>query len=153
MPQKSHMVTLIQNPAAFAIPEVVALFGKAFRSGEPTSATNVIMELRTLCQLPSVAVLIGWEDAIPKALAIMVEPATALFQCPHVYHFYCCGGAALRNKVLDAMVDWTRQKGYTGMSGSNWTGRSDKTFERVFRRAGRAERIGAAYRIQVNEHD
>lgn len=152
MPQKSLMVTLIQNPVAFALPEVVALFGRAFRSGEPASPTNVIMELRRMCVQPGVGVLIGWVDAEPKGVAIVVEPGTALFRNPHIYHFFCDGGIALRNKLLDAMVDWTRAKGYTGMSGSNWTGRSDKVFERTFKRAGRADRIGAAYRIQVNEH-
>ena len=153
MPQKSLLITPIQNPAAFAIPEVVALFGRAFRSGEPASPTNVIMELRRMCTLPGVGVFIGWADAEPKGVAIVVEPGTALFRDPHVYHFFCDGGIALRNKLVDAVVDWARAKGYTGLSGSNWTGRSDKTFERIFKRAGRADRIGAAYRIQVNDHE
>lgn len=149
----SLMVTLIQNPAAFALPEVVELFGRAFKSGEPATPTNVIMEMRKLCVQPNVGVLIGWEDAVPKSLVIIVEPTTALFDVPQVYHFYCNGGAGLKNKTVDAMVDWVREKGYTALSGSNWTGRSDKTFERIFRRVGRMDRIGAVYRIQVNEHE
>ena len=139
----------IENPAAFGVPAIVRLFGQAFAAGYPAPAPQVIMEMRRLIGMESLAVFYGSVDAEPRALAIVMVPSSPLFPLPQVYHFFNKGPARLRNLLLDAMVDWTREKGYTGLMVANWTGQSDEKFERGFRRIGSFERIGSAYKIEV----
>lgn len=147
---KHTHITRLSNPYALDIPEIKALFEKAFKHDIPAPVDGVIEELRQLVASPATLCVIGWEDMEAKGLVIAFLPRSKLFLHPQTYHFYNSGSAKLRNDMLANMLDWTRENGYNDLFVANWTGAKDEVFERSFRKGNKMHKIGAAYVLEFD---
>ncbi len=144
-------IVRLTNPAAFDRPEIQRLFTRAFEHNPFANYPESDAELRQAATQEHVAILIGAEKGRLKALAIACLPLSSLTPLPTVYHFYHSrkGSAALRNALVDAVVDFFLQSGYTHFLAINGTGRSDEAYMKLFSRAGEASRIGSMLEFKV----
>ncbi len=144
-------IARLTNPAAFDRPEVERLFTRAFEHNPLASFPECKEELRVAAGAEHVAILIGAEEGKLHSLAIACLPLNALTPLPTVYFFYHNkkGSALLRNALVDAVVDFFLQSGYTRFLAINETGRSDEAYGKLFRRAGETQRIGSRLEFKV----
>ncbi len=142
-------IVRLTNPAAFDRPEVQRLFTRAFETNSLADYPESEAELRQAATAENVAMLIGAEKGKLRALAIACLPLSTLTPLPTVYHFYNRGSAMLRNALVDAVVDFFLQAGYTRFLAINETGRSDKAYAKLFSRAGEAQRISSMLEFKV----
>jgi hypothetical protein len=134
-------IVRLTNPAAFERAEVQDLFQKAFETNALVKFEDATEELVLLTADPLVAMLIGAEKGKLAGLSIAILPHSRLAPLPAVYHFYSGGSAKLREALIDATVDFFLQAGYTRFWATNMTGDSDEAYVKLFRKAGKAERV------------
>ncbi len=142
-------IVRLTNPAAFDRPEVQRLFTRAFETNPLADYPESEAELRQAATAEHVAMLIGAEKGKLRALAIACLPLSTLTPLPTVYHFYNRGSAILRDALVDAVVDFFLQSGYTRFLAVNGTGRSDKAYAKLFSRAGEVQQIGSMLEFKV----
>jgi hypothetical protein len=141
------VIIQLRNPEALSLQPIRDLFARAFEDGNPVPIGVILSSLTPYLDDPRLVVLLGREHGAYKALAIVFEMGTPLFPLPQVYYFYNEGSVGLRNSLTDAVVEWVKEQGYNGLQVANGSGKSDETWKRAFRRAGRLERIGSLFRI------
>ncbi len=143
-------IVRLTNPDAFERPEVQRLFERAFEDNRMVEGfEGVVPELKLAARDTFIAIFIGAEEGRLKALSIACLPRSALTPHPTVYHFYNKGSAKLRGALVDATVDFFLQEGYTRFYATNMTGVGDEAYMKLFRRAGKAERIGSMLEFKV----
>jgi len=141
------MIIRLRNPEALALQPIRDLFARAFESQTPVSFEVFMPAIEPYLSSPDVAVLVGREDNAYKAVTIALMPGSALFPFPQVYHFYNEGSAKLRNRLIDALVEWVKEQGYNSLHVAKWSDGPDKVWKRAFSRAGRFEKLGSTFRI------
>ncbi len=141
------MIIHLRNPEALSLQPVRDLFARAFADDKPIPLDVFLAEATRYLPDPRFASLLGREDNIYKALAVVILPGSPMFPLPQVYHFYNEGSVKLRNTLTDAVVEWVKGQGYNGLHVANWSGAADKAWERAFRRAGQVEKVGSVFRI------
>ena len=142
------MIIQLRNPEALTLQPIRDLFARAFEANKPVTFEAFMSEIVPHFSNPHFAILLGREDNVFKALAIVVSPASQLAPLPQVFYFYNEGSANLRNTLTDAIVEWVKEQGYNGVDVVNWSPGSDKVWARAFRRAGKMENIGSMFRIE-----
>ncbi len=141
----------IRTARTFVEEEIVDLFDKAFVSNLPSDAISVIGELIDIAEEDFVLIGVAREDDVLVGLTIAFLPADGLIKVPTVYHFYSVGSSEMRNMMIDAVVDWVKENGYNKFLASNFTKRPDCLWKRLFRRAGKLEKVGSIYLFELKE--
>ncbi len=141
----------LRTTQAFVGDEMIALFDKAFASELPSDGNSVMGELFDIVEEDFVLIGVAREDDVLVGLTIVFLPADELFKVPTVYHFYSVGSSKTRNMMIDAVVDWVRENGYNKFLASNFTKRPDCLWKRLFRRAGKLEKVGSIYMFELKE--
>ena len=144
-------IVRVQNREALASPVLSALFDEAFKDGRPTDGRTAHEIFSASTPNARVLILVGLEEFVPKALALVTAPMSGLFKAPQIYHFFNAGPPALRNMMLDEVVDWTHALGYNRIWGVNWGSASEDGFRRVFHRLGKATPIGMGFEFELPE--
>ena len=140
-----------RNPAVFKHPEVEALMRRAFLD-RPASIDfdKAQADFEALINDERTGAFIGVDDdAVICAVGIIMLPQNALVSVPQALVMYNEGPAAVKNAVLDAVVDFVKQAGYTTYWALNRTGRDDAVWARAFRRAGDATKIASVMQFEV----
>ncbi len=141
----------IRTVAALGDTGVYYLFDKAFASELPSDGDSVIGELMNIVEEDFVIIGVAKEGGILVGLTIAFLPTDDLFKVPTVYHFYSVGSSGMRNMMIDAVVDWVKENGYNKFLASNFTKRPDCLWKRLFRRAGKLEKVGSIYMFELKE--
>ncbi len=151
----------IREPEAFNDPKIIDLFERAFASGMPSDAKSVLTDLQSSIGDYILVGIARESDAevnpydedysILVGLVIAFLPTDLLFKVPTVYHFYSVGSSETRNMMIDAVVDWVKENGYNKVLASNFTKRPDCLWKRLFRRAGKLEKVGSIYTFELKE--
>lgn len=145
-------VIRLKNPLALTVPEVVALFEKAFKGDRPVSAAVALAELSRLIASPYVAVFLGEEARQYKALAIMIHSASPLFgERARVFHFFNTGSKMLRDSCIEAVIQQAKDWGYDGLLVANFSGKTDQAWKTAFRSAGTFRKAGTVFEIDFPE--
>lgn len=101
---------LLTDARKLTDPEIIDLFMRSeFLNLDPMEVLEELL-LRAMSPSPA-AVFVGYVDARPEALAIMMPPQTL---SPYLlgFHFYNAGPAELRDLLLEEVVAWARRMGY-----------------------------------------
>ena len=138
------------NPAAFEMVDIQQLVADAFADSYANDTDHIIDQLVRYVMNPNICILAGQEDLKWRALCI-ITPANFLPE-PQVFHFYVDGSSNLRKALVDSMVEWIKGEGYNGFWTSNINGENkDAAFKRLFKRIGKAEKMGTIFRFEVNQ--
>lgn len=150
----------IREPEVFNDPEVVDLFERAFVSEMPSNARSVLTDLQSnigdyvlvgVAREKATNPLARYRNDRLVGLVIAFLPTDNLFKVPTIYHFYSTGSNEMRNMMIDAVVDWVKENGYNKFLASNFTKRPDCLWKRLFRRAGKLEKVGSIYMFELKE--
>ncbi len=142
-------IVRLTNPAAFERAQVQRLFERAFAKNPLVNWDDAKEEMARVALDPNVAIFIGAEEGRLKALSIGALPVSAFSPVPTSYYFFNRGSAKLRKALINATVDFFLQSGYTRFWTTNLTGASDKVYARLFKDAGKAERICSLIEFKI----
>ena len=141
----------IRATEAFVGDEIINLFDKAFASELPSDGNSVIGELMDIVEEDYTLVGVAREDGNLVGLTIAFLPVDDFNKFPVIYQFYSVGSSKMRNMMIDAVVDWVKENGYNKFLASNFTKRPDCLWKRLFRRAGKLEKVGSIYTFDVGQ--
>ena len=154
----------IRTSDALHDPDVVSLFDRAFAAELPADSDSILSELETIIEEDYTLVGIARErncfttihpvtgkDYDLVGLVITFLPVDGFNKFPVVYQFYSVGSNKMRNMMIDAVVDWVKENGYNKFLASNFTKRPDCLWKRLFRRAGKLEKVGSIYMFDVGQ--
>lgn len=147
------MILELQNPRALDLPEIRALFARAFDNHPQVDGETVLSELQHWLGHEKLTVLLVRDDTgTYRGLSIILFPATRLFAMPQVYHFHFNGPRALREELIQATLLAIRRQGYDKFATTNLNGR-ERAFQRLFRSAGDMVELGdfKLYEVRVNQ--
>ena len=139
-------IQTIFNPAALDIPEVKAALNKW------AIASQWQDQLRTQMSLGGAVVIVGTaNDTQIDAAAIVTLPQAFTDTIPWVVHFHNDGPRALTHKLVEGVLDFVRQSGYTAYKAFNQSGKPDKVWLRAFKQGGKPHFIGSAYTFDLTK--
>lgn len=142
-------VLRIQNPLAYALPEVEALVHRAFDAQPSLAAPAVALEeLRRLAALPYLVVLMMREGERWTGMVIATLPMTRLQQTATVYHLYTETSTA-RGELSRELVSLLDDLGLQAFETVNLNGAQDKAFERLFRQYAKITKRGTLFRFDL----
>lgn len=97
------------------------------------------------------AVLVGLQDDKLLSFAIVTTPSRAFDLLPQVAHFYNTGSNALKRAMIDRIVEFVSENGYSSFLAVNATGSPDSVWARAFHRAGKARVVGSILEFEVGK--
>lgn len=134
----------ITNPNAFYLQEVQDLFLAWNHDPEKwLSAVGEILADRGAC-------IVGAVGERLAGLALISLPNKMVTDC-QVIHFHCDGGPKLRRMMVQEVVNFVQNRGYTGFIAVNGTGKPDSVWARAFRGAGVARTFGSVVEFKFDE--
>lgn len=83
-----------------------------------------------------------------KGLALVYAPAEIDWLRAQILHFHNEGDAALRAELVDACVEFARQRNHLEIWAINATEKAASVWARMFRRAGTATKVGDIMRVE-----
>jgi len=141
----------VQDPAVVDDKRFVALVKAAVKTTvlkeEPIE--RLLEGLRDALSSENVGVFIGAEGPDLKAIAVVFLPMSKLSSSPQVYHFFCTGGAKMRDALVDKVLAFARKNGYNQLWAINGTGKPDAAWAYAFKRAGPPLRIGSVMEFKT----
>lgn len=143
----------LRNPKALEIDSINALFARALASTAFPIMAVSSPEIARLISDPHAHVQIGIEnDKDPRGVSITVLPENPLDQRPQVPLFYVDKGAKIRKPLIQGIVDFVRENGYTTFWAINFTGHSDKAWSKVMAPVGWGIKpVGSIMEFGLNE--
>ena len=142
---------LFRIRTAKALDDIEFLFNDAFTTGIPSDASLIHDEIRTLITEDFTLVGVAREDDSFVGLVVAFLPVDGFNAFPSVFQFYSVGSSKMRNMMIDAVVDWVKENGYNKFLASNFTKRPDCLWKRLFRRAGKLEKVGSIFMFELKE--
>lgn len=148
----SVSILKVQNPGVFEIPVMRDFFHAAFPEGTvfaPDGFEAIEAPLKAILQDEAVDLLIGVDELVPKALALIYYPDGGLMSTPQVAHFFNQGSVLLRNTLVSDIVRRIKERGFSRFHAVNGSGRPDAAWARLFSLAGPAKRVGSVMEFEV----
>ena len=143
-------VVRVTNPEAFQVPEVKDLFVRSFKDNPFLDLSDEkLAEFAVLVLDPRVGVFVAGEKGEMVGLVIVMLPKSKLDKMPHIPHFANFGTGKSRDALINAMLDFMLESGYTRFWGINATGKGDEAYLKVFKLAGKATRIGSMLEFEI----
>lgn len=149
------MIINLKNPHSLELPQIRALFARAFENHLQADGETVLAELSRHIDNEALTVLIARDDEGQyRGLSVIMFPATRLFSTAQVYHFYFNGPAKLRKTLIRATVLACEANGYNRFVTTNLNGK-ERAFQRLFSEAGEIVELGdhKLYEIRTNRED
>lgn len=129
-------------PAALSkVDEVSALLARALEEFPASDKAAAASEIESSAETGDIRVVLGVEeDNALNGISVIAMPTGALSPVPQVIAFFCLGGTAARNKLVDKTVEIIKNAGYS----SFWAliAGDDGRRLRAFKRAGAVGRVG-----------
>ena len=142
-------VIRLQNPNALVSPEFRAFLKRSVKREALLGEDDLLGVLHSGMSSPNFAALVGVEGGAFKALTLVTLPSQPAQPQPYVQHFYNEGTAALRDALLEAMVDFIVQGGYTKFLAVNLADRDFKAWAKTFQKAGKSTELGRLVEFEV----
>lgn len=145
------MILNLKNPHSLELPQIRALFARAFENHLQADGETVLAELSRHIDNEALTVLIARDDEGQyRGLSVIMFPATRLFSTAQVYHFYFNGPRDLREDLIEATLLSCREKGYDRFVTTNRNGK-ERAFRRLFQSAGEMVERGMLYEVRIHE--
>ena len=143
-------VVELRNGAALNAPAVIELFERAFHGEHFADATEVRRWIAERFDDDALAVLVAVSGSEFVGLALLAAWTSPLEPKPWVAHFYA-GRMGVRAPLGAACAAWFRDRGYDAVRTMNFSGASDKAWERVFKRVAPVQRVAAVFDFDLRE--
>lgn len=132
----------LKVPAALSkVDEVRDLLARALEEFPAEDKAAAAAEIEEGVESGAISVVLGVEeDNTLSGITVIAMPLGALAPVPQVIAFFCAGGVAARNKLVDKTVELIKNAGYS----SFWAliAGNDGRRLRAFKRAGAVGRVG-----------
>lgn len=145
-------VVRLRDPRALDAAPLQELMVKAFPEGQNLLPQGYVANpemFKRIVEFDHLHLLVGAEKGEFKGLVLIVMPASAFIVEPQVGHFYNGGSAAMRDALIEKTVSTIVGKGYTTFRAQNMTDASDEAWMRIYKKAGKAEKIGSIFKFEI----
>ena len=144
-------VTQIRNPLAYTLPEVQALFDRAFEDLPYVTGKQVVAVLLGHIEDDDLAAFMAEEDGRPVGMMVLIGDSYPLYPTAQIYHFFNEGTPKVRRALIERIMEWMREHGHTEFFGSNVGDKPDSVWLRAFRVGGKGEKVGTIYKFKVKD--
>lgn len=132
-------VARIVSAEALEHPAIEALFERMFSVDPFAKWAEAKETVLWMLGQPSTVAFLAVAGGEPVGAAMLQLPTSHLLPIPSVSHFYVDGRrSAVKNALIDAVVDFIAGSGYTRFVALNMSKLNDTAWKRVFREAGKA---------------
>ena len=129
------MIVPLRHPALFKVPEFQEFLRRAF-SRTPWRTDDILEHLEKTITLPRISTILNVEQGEYLGIAVVALPESKLDPFPQIIHLYSEGPIRNRKVIIQAVVDFMEERGYTKVWAVNYTGKPDKVYQRVMKPQG-----------------
>lgn len=143
------MIVRLQFGGCFQVPELRQWLLEAMEKVKFPGGERLIDFLAVECQNPGTQVLIGFEEDKMVACSVLILPGSPLMLQPQVAVAYNEGSPKMGREMMEEMVKFVKEAGYSSLMFCNHQGHSDKAAMRRWRPFGEAKRFGTTLEVAL----